>query len=367
MFEVNIIFYLVSIPNNSWFSSRSISNQLISYRQSISCYDEDHHTASFDWNIVLHRHVIPFWSRINRRDAVWISMDTLRSASLSMRAVKHLTKDLESSYALIRSTRYHILMAHCLAWSWLESICAYHSQPHIAKDPLSNSWPYKLARYLYMVFETRLPTFTLCPSDYIPHLSSDPQTFRSIGFNEYTISDYVPILQQRVYLQMKRILQRWLDFSLDDMADSQAWLVQNFISVFGPGSLLLDETWDVYQHVPRHVLGRQRNRTHSIFLHQLVPFFYHIRNCEAASNDSSARTLLDQYHQEFTMNNSRQQQVTPSICDVPEVTDSFQERLQDEEGYMYCVNNLAELSEEVMDVDMFHGPLEDVSLLTIPT
>lgn len=206
-----------------------------------------------------------------------------------------------SGLPAIRSTRYHTyLMSHCLAWFWLESICAYHSQPHIARDTLSLSWPCKLARCLLMVLETRLSTFTLRPSDYIPHLSSEPQTFGTIGIKEYSIADCVPTLQQRVYLQMKRILQKWLDFPQDEITDSQAWVVQNFICVFGLGSLLLDEVWDVYQHVPKHVLGRSRKQTGTIFLHQLIPFFHHIRSCEAAVKTSSARTLLDQYNVEYS-------------------------------------------------------------------
>lgn len=350
---------LVSVPTNSWLSEHSISSQLIAYRQSTSHI----HNSSSDWDLELRRHVLPFWRRINQRNEVWLSMETVKTASSSMQAMKRLTEGIHATYALIRSTRYHILMSHCLAWFWLESICAYHSQLHIARDTLSLSWPCKLARYILIILETRLPTFTLRPSDYIPHLSSESQTFRTIGIKEYSIADCVPTLQQRVYLQMKRILQKWLDFPQDEMADSQAWVVQNFVGVFGLGSLLLDEVWDVYQHVPKHVLGRSRKQTRSIFLHQLIPFFHCIRSCEAAVKNSPARTLLDQYHVEYVMHGScRGDESATTYSSSIEVATCSQELLVDGDGSACCSNKLVESSDDV-DVAMALSPSIDVCSL----
>lgn len=350
--QSDLTYFLVYVPIKSWFSAHSISSQLIAYRQSTS-YMDDSPPASFDWELVIRRHVLPFWRHVNSQVGVWLSIDTVKSASISMPAVKHLTSEIEATYALVRSTRYHILMSHCLAWSWLESICAYHSQPHIAQDIHSSSWPCNLARHLYMVFETRFSTFTLWPSDFIPHLFSELQTFCSIGMQEFSLVDCVPTLQQLVYLQMKRILQKWLDFPQDNMADCRAWLVQNFISVFGPGSLLLDEAWDIYQHVPKHVLGRPRKQIRTIFLHQLIPFFHHIGSCEAAFKDSPARTLLDQYQKEFSMVGSgRGQNAAVGHLSSIEVVDSFQGQSQSRDEVPNGVDSLTDSSEEDLDMDM---------------
>lgn len=349
--NVYCILNLVSVPVKSWYSAHSISNQLTAFRQSID-YQDVNHISPVDWDVILHRHVFPFWRRVHQHSNAWLSMETLQSASLSMRAVKHLTKEVDSTYAFVRSARYNILMTHCLAWYWLESVCAYHSQPCVTIDSSSMSWPCKLARYLYMVFETRLSTFSLRPSDYIPHLSSESQSFRTIGIIPLSIANCSPSLQLCVYMQMKRVLQVWLDFPHDDFADGQAWLLHNFISVFGSGSLLLDETWEIYHHMSKHVLGRQRNRTRTIFMHQLVPFFYYIQSCEASNKDSSARSLLDQYRTEHTMYESgKGQKEEGARFTSVEAMNSFEGRLQGQDDVR--MNDV--------EADVAHSLSEDVS------
>lgn len=358
----------VCFPQHNWFSAYSISSQLTAYRQSIS-YQQT--SPSLDWDVVLRRHVFPFWRRVSRHNEESPSMETLQSASLSMRAVKHLTDELNSTYAFIRSTRYHILLAHCFAWQWLESLCSYYSQPHVAKNADFTTWPSRLAQYIYIMLETRLATFTLCPADYLPYLPAEIQSFHTIGHMDYSILDCVPSLQQRVYLQMKHVLQKWLDFPQDDLADSRAWIVQNFIGVLGTGSLLLDETWEIYQHVPKYVLGRKSNRARTVFMHQLIPFYHHIDQCEAADKTSPARTMLDQYRLEHAeYGTGRDLGMVVARSNSIELVDSFQERISDGDIDAYGVDEFGGLYEGNMDVvadaDVRPSPSIEVCLFHCP-
>lgn len=301
------------------------------YQRSIGFTLDMERPLSSDWDVLLKKHVFPFCARVLRGDQDWLSIDTLRYASLSMKTVQYLTNEHLSSYAHVRLTRYYILKAHTFTWIWLESICAYYSQPNIAQDVLSTSWPCKLARYLYRVFtELHLTTIQLRPSEFIPHLSSNIDSFSVIGNNEWSLLESAPILQQRVYLQMKRILQRWLHFPQDGFADGQAWVLQYLVTAFGSGVLLLDETWQIYVHFSKYVLGRRKNRVRALYMDQLIPFLYGLRSCDAADTNSMARRYLDTYlctHQTASPVESQQFNV-PLDASISVPMDKFHEELQ---------------------------------------
>lgn len=283
----------MTIPAKDWFSASSIVAQLEAYRNNPRVLGVAGSSNS-GWENDLHRNVIPLHDQVAGKTADWLSMDTLRSASLSMIAVRHLTEPASVSNLSIRRTRFHALLAHSSAWMWLENICAYHSQPDVFNRSEYDSWPSKLARKLHdAIVELRLSNVTLTPSHYIPHLPAEPEVFQIFGNREYLDPHALPIIQQRIYHQMKHVLQMWLGFPVDPFADARAWTAQFLQAMFGIGVFLLDETWNIYVHLARTVLNRPSKNIRQMYMYQLVPFFHQIKLCEASRVNGVARRSLD--------------------------------------------------------------------------
>lgn len=287
--------FAAEFPTSAWFSTASITAQLQGYQNHpriVKLSDQTTH----NWENVLQKNVVPFCAQIARGNGTSLSMETLQTASISMTAVRHFTEEsLLHSTASTRSAHFHTLLAHSYMWAWLENTCAYYSQPDVFMDTESNSWICKLARRLHTAIkETRQSTIILQPSDFISHLPSDPDTIHLIGNREYDNIDQPSVLQQQLYIQMKRILQKWLGFPQDVFADGRGWTLQILQAMFGTGVFLLDECWSIYLYFSRHVLQRPSKNVRTVFMHQLFPFFHEIRHCDATPPDSDARRHLDE-------------------------------------------------------------------------
>lgn len=249
---------------------------------------------SFDFLRVIRENVTPLFASINNREQSWLSEPTVVSVTTGVRALRHVASKLEELFALERHARMSIMMGHLYSWVWLESICAYYSQPDVLSSPCPNptDWALKLARHIRGWMETRVTHVTVRPSDYLPYLSDKPDSFNVLGKNEWVVTFNAAIMQQRIYRKMKSILQRWLGYPIDRWSDGQAWVLDIVTRSLGFGALFLEETWDVFSHFTLRVLGKSIHNTRAMYIHQLLPFVYRVKSCDASSTSSIAYTSL---------------------------------------------------------------------------
>lgn len=293
----------VSIPA-TWFSSASITSQIQSYKCSLTtAASSTRNQVDYDFVNVVRRNVAPLFSSIRNLGSHWTSTAMLHTVTSSVKAIRHVEEGLEKFHAVQRNVRMSVMLGHLVSWTWLESLCAYYSQEHVTSGhmPDTNIWAWKLARHIRLWFDNRQTQATVSPSHYIASLPATQDTFILIGGrNEYFVTFSEAAKQQRVYSQMKIILQRWLGFSTVRYADGQTWILDNLTSALGFGVLFLDKTWNIYSHFPTRVLGRNPRDIRHVYLHQLIPFVYRLQACDAANNSSSAHSGLREFEQLYS-------------------------------------------------------------------
>lgn len=278
-----------------WFSAGSISQQLATYASSVSRVPLEPGSGGHDFMEVVRCHLHPLFTMINNPGADWLSLNTLETVSTGLAAMQHVVDQLQSLHAIERHARVSVMLCHTLTWAWLESICAHYSQSRFWYSTSSavDGWAPKLARNVYTWLTSRLEAVSVRPSDYIPSLSNELETLALFGRNEIFVTQ--PHIQQRVYTQMKIILQKWLHFPTTKLEDGQAWTIDILIAAFGFGVLFLDETWNIFSTFAPRVLGRRSREVRNVHMHQLLPFAYRLQFCDAGISGSIARHALDQF------------------------------------------------------------------------